>query len=194
MLCQDGAMLLSTLKKDFDAANVRLVAVGCSREDALNFVTSGHFKGDVYLDESKVIHKAFGCRVETWLGFVKPRVWLSFVQAIAKGLTFKKTEGDYKQLGGTFVIDTGNPEAPFLFEHRQNRWGDHPSVYEVRRAALRQTSVAMKHYSADEWILRKMRLGISKNKQKSSIYNVSTLMSVLAVIIAVQIYHILSTI
>uniref|UniRef100_A0A6S8CA09 Uncharacterized protein n=1 Tax=Aplanochytrium stocchinoi TaxID=215587 RepID=A0A6S8CA09_9STRA len=155
-------MLLSTLKPEFDKAGVKLVAIGCSREDALKFVESGHFKGEVYLDEHKVIHNALGCKVESWLGYIKPQVWISFVIAMMKGLEIKKTEGDYKQLGGTFVLDTGNPDQLFLFEHRQTRWGDHPSIRKVREAALNgiirsKITATLMVYNADGWILKKMK-------------------------------------
>ncbi|CAK9039008.1 Peroxiredoxin-like 2A (Peroxiredoxin-like 2 activated in M-CSF stimulated monocytes) (Protein PAMM) (Redox-regulatory protein FAM213A), partial [Durusdinium trenchii] len=127
----DGAMQLSRLKPLLDEEGVALVAVGCSREDAETFVKSKQFKGTIFLDEAKVVHRVFSCKVESWLGFVKPWVWKAFMQASAKGLKRKPTQGDFYQLGGTFVLDTRQPDTPFLFRHLQSSWGDHPSSQDL---------------------------------------------------------------
>ena len=107
------------------------------------------------MDEDKVVHRAFSCKVESKLGFIKPQVWASFASARLHGLKAKPPQGDMYQLGGTFVIDTSRDKKPFIFIHRQSRWGDHPEGNDVLDAVLRANATAEKvKLSADVWILR----------------------------------------
>lgn len=186
MLCQDGALGLSSLKEELDAGGADLVAVGCSREDADKFVASGMFRGTVFLDEAKVVHRAFDCKVETWLGFVKPRVWWSFFVATTfKGLQKTKTQGDYKQLGGTFVLQANRPDCDAVrFSHLQSRWGEHPAKEDVlaslvgkdeARRLLRSgapvsagacaSTPGCKTYSASDWVVSRTKVNVTDGRR-----------------------------
>jgi len=124
--------MLSSLSAELEGKGVRLVAVGCSREDAQEFVKARRFAGDIFLDEKKILHNILGCKQENWVGFVKPKVWLAFKRAVARGIEVKPTKGDFNQLGGTFLIDLHRNEI--IFSHLQTRWGDHPSALEILEA------------------------------------------------------------
>jgi hypothetical protein len=159
-LCQDGALRLSALHSALALHGCRLVAIGCSLEDAREFVAARHFVGLVAVDELKAAHAAVGCGVEGVLGFFKPQVWLAFARAVRMGLAVKPTRGEYAQLGATFVCDTAAPEQKWCFAHRQRHWADHPDAAEVL-AAVEMASLARlcSHGAivrgADDWVLRR---------------------------------------
>ncbi len=164
MLCQDGALRLSALRGAFALHGCRLVAIGCSLEDAQEFVAARHFAGFVAVDELKAAHVAVGCGVENALGFLKPQVWLAFARAVRKGLAVKPTSGEYAQLGATFVCDAAVPERPWCFAHRQRHWADHPdpahvlaAVETAARARLCSHGALVR--GADEWVARRCPAG-----------------------------------
>ena len=114
------------------------------------------------MDEAKVVHDAFDCKVESLIGFFKPQVWWSFAVATLEGLKPKPPDGDMYQLGATFVMDTSTARKknPMWFVHRQQRWGDHPNGQQVLEAVIRARGAAesgesvrtVMRYSADMWV------------------------------------------
>jgi hypothetical protein len=134
VLCQDGALRLSALRGAFALDGCRLIAIGCSLEDAQEFVAARHLAGFVAVDELKAAHAAVGCGVESALGFLKPQVWLAVARAVRMGLAVKPTRGEYAQLGATFVCDAAAPERPWCYAHRQRHWADHPDPAHVLAA------------------------------------------------------------
>lgn len=114
-----------------DAHNVKLVGVGLEEFGVEEFVANGYFKGDLYLDQNLATYKGLGFGRSSKLGVGTQLFGSTFrnanAAANAKGID-GNLQGDGLQYGGTYVIKDG---GQVLFEHKQEKFGDHPDVSKI---------------------------------------------------------------
>ena len=103
------------------------VAAGIEKVGLEEFEKGGFWKGELYIDNGKKIHKALHIEKVGILGSVKMMVTNKEVKEAIK--VTKDTPGDFKgdgrQLGATFVLAKGNGDT--LLDFRQAHFGDHPT-------------------------------------------------------------------
>jgi len=107
---------------------VGLVGVGPEFLGVEEFAKEGYFKGDLYVDDARNLHKAMQTSRASVFSLLRPAFWSSVSRGKEKGFT-GNLAGDGLQLGGTFVYDceSGN----LLFSYYQDHFGDHANLDEV---------------------------------------------------------------
>ena len=108
----------------FEEANGRVVLIGHQQQDASKL--GGAFKPFTYLfDADRSAYKAYGLERGTLMQVAGPRVAVPFVKTQMHAATRQHglDGGDFKQLPGTFVVDT---EGIVRMAHRNLHAADNP--------------------------------------------------------------------
>lgn len=132
-LCRGGAVEMSKIIPQLEAHGVRVVGIGIEKGGLEDFQKGGFWKGELYIDNGKKIHKALNIQKVGVLSSVR----MLFTNKELKN-AIKKTKdtpgdlkGDGRQLGGTFVLAKGGET---LLDSRQSHFGDHPTNVAVLEA------------------------------------------------------------
>eukprot|EP00057_Strongylocentrotus_purpuratus_P014718 XP_011669192.1 PREDICTED: prostamide/prostaglandin F synthase-like [Strongylocentrotus purpuratus] len=109
-ICRMGARDITHLKPRLDAANVRLVAIGQEETGAKEFIESGFWTGDLFIDQQKKTYGDLKYKRYNFLTIMANLMCKMTREAVSKatseGITGNMT-GDALQMGGTLVIDKG---------------------------------------------------------------------------------------
>lgn len=134
-------MRWKSLVKDVCDADVDARRLGIEKVGLEDFQKGGFWKGELYIDNGKKIHKALNIQKVGILSSVKMMVSNKSVKDAIKKT--KDTPGDFKgdgrQLGATFVLAKGGET---LLDFRQEHFGDHPSNAAILEALGLDSSAA----------------------------------------------------
>lgn len=140
-LCRGGAVEMGKIFPDLEAHGVRIIGIGIEKVGLEDFQKGGFWKGELYIDNGKKIHKALNIQKVGILSSVKMMVSNKSVKDAIKKT--KDTPGDFKgdgrQLGATFVLAKGGET---LLDFRQEHFGDHPSNAAILEALGLDSSAA----------------------------------------------------
>ncbi|XP_054772120.1 prostamide/prostaglandin F synthase-like [Lytechinus pictus] len=118
-VCRMGSRDLTHLKPRLDAANVRMVAIGMEETGAKEFLESGFWKGELYIDRQKKIYGVLNFERYTFMTIIACLFTKRSREAISKAKSqgiSGNMSGDTLQMGGTLVIDKG---GKVLLEFKQ---------------------------------------------------------------------------
>ena len=93
----------------------------------------------VVSDPTREAYQAFGLGSAGWLTLLGPRVFVKYVQLMARGYWPGISDFDVHQLGGDFVIDA---DRRIVFAHRSKDPADRPAA-DVLLSALMSTFSAL---------------------------------------------------
>ncbi|CAK9233576.1 unnamed protein product [Sphagnum troendelagicum] len=148
-LCRGAAVEMGKIFPQLEASGVRIVGVGIEKLGLEEFQQGGFWKGELYIDNGKKIHKALDIKSVGILGTVK---MLLTNQAVKDG--WKKTKdtpgnikGDGRQLGGTFIFAKG---GEMLRDFRQEHFADHLTNVAILEALGLDSSAAKAAAPAEE--------------------------------------------
>ncbi len=120
------------VKNQLDEMDVALVMIGSGNiEEAQKFIEKFDLQGEMYLDPSLAVYKAFGLKRGFWktLG---PASLARGIRTMTKGFHQGRSAGDLWQQGGVFVIGPGNQ---LHFQHRNKSAGDQAKIKTVLEAS-----------------------------------------------------------
>ncbi|RPD80416.1 hypothetical protein L226DRAFT_550438 [Lentinus tigrinus ALCF2SS1-7] len=144
--CQQYVMQLASVRKDaLEAANARLVIIGCGDWKLLkNYCETTDFKGPVYADPSRGLYNAFGLTQNldttpageekrsylgrSYIGNVMKSIW----QGPLKNPQHVGKQGNISQLGGDFVF---GPGETCTYAWRMRHTEDHIEVEDLMKEA-----------------------------------------------------------
>ncbi|KAJ9080390.1 hypothetical protein DSO57_1025599 [Entomophthora muscae] len=131
-LCRYESRLLSELKAEFDALDIKLVAIGFERVGLEDFLAGGFWSWEVLIDCERSVHMALGVKkmsVSEGIQDLMSSSTRAAVSASVMGETYGDLRGDSFQLGGTYVIE--KKSGSILYEFRQAGVGHHASLKEI---------------------------------------------------------------
>ncbi|XP_071490549.1 prostamide/prostaglandin F synthase-like [Diadema antillarum] len=107
-VCRMGARDLSSLKPLLDSANVHLVGIGHEELGAQEFLNTGYWKGELYIDMHKKTYSDLKFKRYNVLNIMRALILPETVDAISKahkeGIV-GNLSGDSLQIGGTLIVD-----------------------------------------------------------------------------------------
>ncbi|MCG6881411.1 MAG: AhpC/TSA family protein [Deltaproteobacteria bacterium] len=114
---------------DFEKAGGRIMLVGMGPpKESEAFLEKFEFPFPMICDPDRKLYGAFGLKRMGTLGFLSPSLALKSLSALAGGNMVGIPEGDVKQLGGVFIIDT---TGHVRFRHLSADPSDFPSAEDV---------------------------------------------------------------
>jgi len=122
-----SASELASIKPQLDELGIKLVAVGSgSPFMATAFKEKTSFPGELFVDQKRVLYQALDCKrgLTRVLGL---KSLAKYKNAMSKGFSQGKTQGNGLQLGGTFLMSKAEG---IVFQHLEEFAGDHVN-YEV---------------------------------------------------------------
>ncbi|KAJ9089051.1 hypothetical protein DSO57_1016839 [Entomophthora muscae] len=131
-LCRYESRLLSELKPEFNALNIKLIAIGCEDVGLDDFLMGGYWDWEILVDNERNVHTALNLKkVSVSMGFKD--LMSSATRAAITAANQSGIGGDFKgdglQLGGTFVVEKGTGKV--LYEYRQLGAGSYTSLKEI---------------------------------------------------------------
>jgi hypothetical protein len=125
---------LIDVKSELDKAGATLVGIGSGTpEQARKFMEHSNFPGEMYVDPSLSVYKAFGLERGIWKTF-GPGSVARGIKALSQGFRQGTSSGDLWQQGGIFVL---GPGRQLLFQHRDPAAGKKADLKAVLAAAAR---------------------------------------------------------
>jgi len=119
-------------KSRFDEAGLGIALVGMgSPEEAQDFKPRFSVPFTVIADPQRALYQAFALPRMSPLGFLSPTLALRGLAAMAEGHTMGLPQGDVRQLGGVFIIDT---QGRILSGHHARDPAEHPEVDDILAA------------------------------------------------------------
>ncbi|MDV8009184.1 redoxin domain-containing protein [Rhodococcus sp. IEGM 1318] len=135
MPCRAFLQELEKLRRDFETAGVRIVAVGGAADyQARNLMDNG-IDYWLLLDPSHALYEALDVRRIHWWMLLYPRTWWRYLSTIHRARQGRIT-GHPLQAPGLAIIDT---DRTIRFLYRGRTLGDYPSPAAVLSEARRLT-------------------------------------------------------
>ncbi|MCJ8502217.1 AhpC/TSA family protein [Desulfatitalea sp. M08but] len=123
---------LTEIVAELDEAGVALAAIGSGTpEQAREFMAKFKFPGEMYVDPSLSVYKAFGLERGFWKTLGPASVGRG-LKAMTRGFRQGGSAGDLWQQGGLFVL---GPGQQLLFQHRNPAAGKQADLNAVLAAA-----------------------------------------------------------
>jgi prostamide/prostaglandin F2alpha synthase len=126
-LCRISAVNISGLKPILDQNNIALVGIGLDWIGIDEFIDEEFFAGELFVDAEKRSYQALNCKANSWRnlwGLVSGVVRQLAQLAESKGYK-SNNQGDFTQLGGTFLIEKGGRT---VYRHFQTNDNFEPSL------------------------------------------------------------------
>jgi prostamide/prostaglandin F2alpha synthase len=129
-LCRGNAVVMSRMLPQLEANNIRLVGIGIEKLGLEEFEEGGYWKGELYIDHGKKIHKALELKSVS----IVSALMMIFANKAVKDAAQKTKDtpgnfkGDGRQLGATFVVGKG---GEMLLDFRQRDFADQPSTVSI---------------------------------------------------------------
>ncbi|KAJ9052758.1 hypothetical protein DSO57_1031036 [Entomophthora muscae] len=131
-LCRYESRLLSELKPEFDALDIKLIAIGFENVGLNDFLSGGYWDWEILVDNERSVHTSLDLKkipVSAGLKDLMSSATRAAIMAATKAGIQGDLKGDGFQLGGTFVIEKGT--SKLLYEYRQVGAGSYSSLKEV---------------------------------------------------------------
>ncbi|KAJ9052414.1 hypothetical protein DSO57_1034439 [Entomophthora muscae] len=131
-LCRYEISLLSELKPEFDALDVKLIAIGFEKLELKDYLAGRYGDWEVLVDTKKEVYSALNLKKVSVSTVIKDLISSSrraAISAAAQAGIHGNLKGDGFQLGGTFVIEKGTGEL--VYEFRQSSVSDFSSLKEI---------------------------------------------------------------
>ncbi|KAJ9080386.1 hypothetical protein DSO57_1025595 [Entomophthora muscae] len=131
-LCRYESRLLSELKPEFDALDIKLIAIGFENVGLNDFLSGGYWDWEILVDNERNVHTSLDLKkVPVSVGLKD--LMSSATRAAIMAATKAGIQGDFKgdgfQLGGTFVVEKAT--SKLLYAYRQVGAGSYSSLKEV---------------------------------------------------------------
>ena len=116
---------LRQFKDRFDAIGARVVLVGMGTvEQTAEFIRQLEVPYPMACDPRRSLYTAFDLKRMPPLGFLSPVLAFKGLAAVSRGHGMGFPQGDVRQLGGLFVIDS---QGTILHRHEARDPSDHPA-------------------------------------------------------------------
>lgn len=130
-MCRYEAQALSDLQPILEERGVGLVAVVFEDVDLEQFLKYGYWKWDIFVDPKRQVYRAAGLAKmslgQTLKSLFSKRTTKCLQQLEGLNIPYN-LRGDMRQLGGTFVIDTG---GSILYQFRPSRMAMFPCSRDI---------------------------------------------------------------
>ncbi|KAJ9052756.1 hypothetical protein DSO57_1031034, partial [Entomophthora muscae] len=131
-LCRYESRLLSELKPEFDALDIKLIAIGFENVGLEDFLSGEYWDWEILVDNERSVHIALDLKkvpVSAGLKDLMSSATRAAIMAATKAGIQGDLKGDGFQLGGTFVIE--KETSKILYEYRQLGADSYTSLKEV---------------------------------------------------------------